>query len=65
MRLFFEGNFHCDITDIFPLTLREKGGNISSINFHLILLDSTEMDVDGEHEYYEMETDAFLRPRGR
>ncbi|KYM92159.1 hypothetical protein ALC53_01222 [Atta colombica] len=22
------------------------------------------MDVDGEHEYYEMETDAFLRPRG-
>ncbi|KYN35526.1 hypothetical protein ALC56_10083 [Trachymyrmex septentrionalis] len=52
-------------TDIFPLTLREKGGNISSINFRLILLDSTEMDVDGEHEYYEMETDAFLRPRGR
>ncbi|EGI60986.1 hypothetical protein G5I_10748 [Acromyrmex echinatior] len=57
--------FAANTTDIFPLTLREKGGNISSINFRLILLDSTEMDVDGEHEYYEMETDAFLRPRGR
>ncbi|KYN28266.1 hypothetical protein ALC57_02327 [Trachymyrmex cornetzi] len=65
LRLFFEGNFHCDTTDIFPLTLREKGGNISSINFRLILLDSTEMDVDGKHGYYQMETDAFLRPRDR
>lgn len=37
----------------------------SSISFRLILLDSTEMDVDGEHECYEMETDAFSRPRGR
>ncbi|KYM97684.1 hypothetical protein ALC62_11629 [Cyphomyrmex costatus] len=52
-------------SDILLLTLREKDGNISSINFRLILLDSTKMDVDGEHECYEMETDAFLRPRDR